>query len=178
MTKKHPEVIVYSIYDNGGKPYAVYVENTSVFVYSQEPNTYVYPEDDLDDDDVVNHLVCMYENVTKVYPGIDYNTNRTGNSVLVHLKDRQFLYVGSTVYTFDWPHEVTTIEFFSVVGNSAVPYPVVTDGKIVVFMLDNEYCAKALVPGAPSVSWSDNAYRLFYTQNLKTIRLPNFIKIK
>ena len=82
-------------------------------------------------------------------------------------EEGRYVYVGgSEVYTFTLDEPV--VEYFSRVGNSAVPYPVGLTESSALFMLDRVLVARdALVARLPvrgnegDVDWSD-AYTAFY----------------
>ncbi len=59
-----------------------------------------------------------------------------GNSILCCLGDNEYLSVGCSVEKFTTPDNDEITTYYSVVGNSDVPYPVAIGGKYVYFMLD------------------------------------------
>lgn len=54
--------------------------------------------------------------------GVDIDEpENLGNSILLHIEDNSYLYIGATIYFFTSKSEI--LEYYSPVGNSCVPYP-------------------------------------------------------
>ncbi len=66
-----------------------------------------------------------------------------GNSVLLQVIDKYvyigMTYTGSEIYEFKPSDEDEIIEYYSLVGNNDVPYPVAIGKKNVYFMLEQRY---------------------------------------
>jgi hypothetical protein len=79
-----------------------------------------------------------------------------GNSILIHVSPRKYIYAGDQIYSFA-PLEGDTIKtYYSPVGNNQVPYPYAVGEKYVYFMLD-----KVAVPAAV-LDLNDDGYFQFY----------------
>jgi len=120
----------------------------------------------------------------KVWAGEDRDdATQLGNSVLLQLAEEgRYVYVGgSEVYTFTLDEAI--VEYFSHVGNSAVPYPVGLTESSALFMLDRVLVVRdALAAHLPvrgdggEVDWSD-AYTAFYTREVNTTPLTNCVTV-
>lgn len=140
----------YFIHDNGGRAFVVFLfspypkkgergekrgEKKRVNVYARDEKLYHYD---------VNLLVCpeLYTRqildieVEEVFIGRSpknkmteysggYGPDFDGNSILLHVKDLEYIYIGSIIYSFTTRSHVT--KYVSPVGNSDVSYPYVYD---------------------------------------------------
>lgn len=57
-----------------------------------------------------------------------------GNSVLIRISPRKYVYIGERVLEFEQSEKVK--EYLSPVGNNDVPYPVIITDNHIIFMLD------------------------------------------
>lgn len=116
------------ILDNGGCPFLVRVweegeSGDTVEVFHNE-GTHEHP--------VSGKLVLKLENVVRVFigadpPGLIYNDTgvdrEVGNSILVHLHDDIYVYIGASIKEFKVRQGDAIQKYVSPVGRSAVPYP-------------------------------------------------------
>lgn len=130
----------YNIHDNGGVPFIVEVLNDKVYIYLA--STWSSDEEEQNEK---GQLIAqeMYENIwigdnelndhnyaaKDIYPG---------NSILVHLSGKHYLYIGSEIYKFNVDNDDQIISYFSPVGNSDVPYPYAIGQRRAYFMLDKK----------------------------------------
>ena len=56
-----------------------------------------------------------------------YGDEFDGNSILVHISENKYVYIGSSIYSFE--SQAKIIRYISPVGNSDVPYPYAIDEK-------------------------------------------------
>lgn len=112
----------YYTHDNGGRPFKVVFDTKNkqckVFKELGEPDKY----------DNVPIKIFTYEKVfigkspvnqmTKFSGG--YGTKFDGNSILLHIKDRLYVFIGESIFQF-YSDEIK--KFVSPVGNNDVPYP-------------------------------------------------------
>jgi len=151
MKKMLKNSVTYAIHDNGGRPFKVIHKKNTVHILKIHDN---------DCDREYNIPVMKYNNVVKVFPGIDLTSKKImGNSVLVNLYDNRYVYIGSGIYEFTVPTGDTIKKYYSQVGNNDVPYPIAVGKTNIYFMLDNVYIPKTMFNG-----FSDwyNAYSYFY----------------
>lgn len=59
-----------------------------------------------------------------------------GNSILLHLDDLRYVYIGSEIYEFTAKEEIT--KYYSPIGNNDVPYPVAISKNYIYFMSGNQ----------------------------------------
>tara|TARA_R110001632_G_scaffold200941_5_gene323675 strand:+ start:1505 stop:2449 length:945 start_codon:yes stop_codon:yes gene_type:complete len=85
-----------------------------------------------------------------------YGSEWDGNSILLHIKDLDYVYIGSEVYKFTAEREI--IEFLAPVGNNSVPYPHASDGKNIYFMLEG----KIILNGVKELLKDNNPYPIYY----------------
>ena len=161
----------YAILDNGGTPFVLYAREDSASIFKMPPDGYLRDGDwtgNLVTDRLFfTHEVATYQ-CSKIWAGVDpSDAAHKGNSVLLQMEDvTRYVYVGgSEIYTFTLEQPI--VEYFSRVGNSAVPYPVGLTESSALFMLDRVLVARdALAADVPrgddgEADWSD-AYQAFY----------------
>ena len=138
----------YDVMDNGLRPYRVIIDGSTVSIYQGILNddTYTY-------DKLIRSI-----KVKKVYLG--GKKKDLGNSILLHLSGNKYMYIGHEIYEFQMLDSVDT--YFSIVGNSDVPYPVLLGTEYVYFMLDHCYVPRSLFsPSMKKSDWED-AYQRYY----------------
>ena len=139
----------YDVMDNGGRPYRVIVDGSNVSIYNgaqKEDYTYDY-------DKLIRSVKVM-----KVYLG--GKKKDLGNSILLHLSGNKYMYIGHEIYEFQMLDSVDT--YFSIMGNSDVPYPVLLGTEYAYFMLDHCYVPRSLFsPSMTKKDWED-AYQRYY----------------
>jgi hypothetical protein len=140
---------VYDVLDNGARPYRVYVDGSTVSIYIGKRNSdYTY-----DYDKLVRTIKAK-----EVHLG--GKKSQLGNSILVHVSGNNYLYIGHEIYEFQIEDEVDT--YFSIVGNSDVPYPVLLGTQNAYFMLDRCYVPRSeFDPKMTKAQWED-AYQRYY----------------
>ena len=170
---------VYFTHDNGGRPFMVVVNGNNV-------NIYTYPKD-ID----LNHKLEMrdytvyvksYNNVKQIFigksiPGDDMHASAfksflypskaakagLGNSILLNLSGNKYVFIGESVYEFDTPDHIK--EFYSMIGNNDVPYPVAVGEKNVYFIIEKTYLSRNYFEGFPKkYSWGLDSYARLWGQ--------------
>jgi len=140
---------IYWIHDNGGRPFVVFVGKTFTWVYGVPKMGYVLDEDQ---DEEEEDRLWQYQDLIgkfkpkKVFVGKSVRNRMTefsggfgeqfdGNSILLHIENLMYVFVGSRIYSFEALHPI--VEHRSPVGNNDVPYPYAIDGAGVhYFLLD------------------------------------------
>jgi hypothetical protein len=140
---------VYDVLDNGARPYRVYVDGSTVSIYIGKQNSdYTY-----DYDKLVRTIKAK-----EVHVG--GKKSQLGNSILVHVSGNNYMYIGHEIYEFQMEDTVDT--YFSIVGNSDVPYPVLLGTENAYFMLDRCYVPRSeFDPKMTKAEWED-AYQRYY----------------
>ena len=140
---------VYDVLDNGARPYRVYVDGSTVSIYIGKRNSdYTY-----DYDKLVRTIKAK-----EVHVG--GKKSQLGNSILIHVSGNNYLYIGHEIYEFQMEDTVDT--YFSIVGNSDVPYPVLLGTENAYFMLDHCYVPRTeFDPKMTKAQWED-AYQRYY----------------
>jgi len=101
--------------------------------------------------------------------------SQLGNSVLVHLSGNQYMYIGHEIYEFKM--EDTVDSYFSLVGNSDVPYPVLLGTQYVYFMLDHCYVPRSeFSPSMTNAEWEDSYSRYYGHVDPMMGELPKGVK--
>ena len=143
----------YLIHDNGDRPFQAVIGNKTVSIYKGLKN-----EDGGYDnyDELVKKLIAH-----RIYPGL--NPSEKGNTVLVHLGNHKYVYIGGEIYEFRIDDDVEA--YYSAIGGNDVPYPILLGSKYVYLMLDRKYISRDLFPSRIGA----DAYEYYYgLRNLKT----------
>ena len=136
----------YSIIDNRTTPYIVYIneKRNSVYIYRIPKNSYVMNKDwSINANDNLCYftdLVAKYKNLKDIMIGVDYNEKKHGNSILLRLNSKKYLYIGDCIYSFTSDETITN--YYSNMGNNEVPYPVGVSKSYIYFMLDKVFVDK------------------------------------
>jgi len=130
----------YDVHDNGSNPFRVYIDGSNVSIYKA---TYDDTNNHFDDDPKYTKLLKELK-VKEVFIGkstglaadADHRPDQAkqfvGNSILLHVSGKKYVYIGSEVYEFEMNDPVEA--YYSMVGNNDVPYPVLL-GKENVYLL-------------------------------------------
>jgi hypothetical protein len=132
----------YLIHNNGTRPFKVAVSGKTVEIYKGP-----------DYKQLVKKLV-----VKEVYVGKYGGATGLGNSILLNVSGNKYMHIGFDIYEFSMDDEVDA--YYSLIGNSDVPYPVLLGTKNVYFMLDHSYLPRTFFK-TPKVDWED-AYQYYY----------------
>ena len=128
----------YTILDNGGEPFVVFVRPGHLEVYhndfNRETENYTLGKKIL----ATGYLkVHIGDNTLKIkHPGVAPKGIYPGNSILVQTGANKYIYIGSEIYSFSALDGDTVRKYYSPVGNSAVPYPYALGEKYAYMMLD------------------------------------------
>lgn len=163
----------YYTHNNGGRPFKIVIEDSEVtiYVYRLWNNNDAY----WDKDNGYYKHSCYQSympmrvmigesprNTMTEYSG-GYGPEFTGNSILIHEKNHNYVWIGHTIIRFTT--EVDIEEFVSPVGNNDVPYPWARD------VLGNTYLFIENVILGPECQWEDDPYEYYYRHNLITMDL-------
>ena len=143
-TRKVARKTQYMIHDNGGRPFIVYDTKS-------EKHVAVYKTKVVDKD----ADIWEYEQANKVFtssyerifvgdnlmkdPNYEEIGWAKGNSLLLQISDKKYVYVGDCIFSFEPVDEDTIMKYYSPVGNSDVPYPYAVGKKYVYLMWDKSY---------------------------------------
>jgi len=152
---------VYDVLDNGARPYRVYVDGSTVSIYIGKQNSdYTY-----DYDKLVRTIKAK-----EVHVG--GKKSQLGNSILVHVSGNNYMYIGHEIYEFQMEDTVDT--YFSIVGNSDVPYPVLLGTENAYFMLDHCYVPRSeFDPKMTKAEWEDSYQRYYGYADAMTGEKPS-----
>lgn len=127
--------VEYFVLDNGGQPFKVRISSSGVVsVYELvQDNNKDSREWSYNDAEPVGSWQAEYVFVGK---SKNWGKEGDGNSILVHIRDPinplKYLYIGECVATFTAPERI--LHFYSLIGNSSVPYPVARTVSFAIFL--------------------------------------------
>lgn len=164
----------YYTHDNGGKPFKVVIEDSEVIIHVYRLWNKKDAYSDEDDDGYYKHACYQSykplrimigespQNPMTEYSG-GYGPEFTGNSILVHEKNHNYVWIGERIIRFTT--EVDIEEFVSPVGNNDMPYPWARD------VLGNTYLFIENVILGPECQWEDGPYEYYRINDLITTDL-------
>ena len=153
----------YQIHDNFARPFEVSVDGNTVSIvkgkYNESKDEYDY-----------NKEVKVYQ-IDNIWigkssgpPHADHSKAQAklfvGNSILLQIAKKRYVYIGDSIYEFDMEDEVE--KYFSLIGRNDVPYPVLRGSKNVYFMLDRKYVPRDEFPDLNTDKEWENAYSTYY----------------
>lgn len=141
----------YYIHDNGGRPFKVAINKENI-------NIYIY---DTSNPEIYKKKILSIKNFIGYWYGFDASPSpQHGNSILVKINNKKYIYIGSEIYQFNTKEEI--IDYISPIGNSDVPYPVAFGKENVYFMLDRVYIMNNELETPITVAKSPYIYGEFY----------------
>ena len=158
-----PKGKTYDIHDNGGRPFRVIIHNNKASIYTWSILNNSNSEVNYDKLIKKYNIKKIYIGKSTGYPYGDHSKNLKyfdGNSILLQLTQKNFVYIGSIIYEFILNDEVE--KYYSMVGRNDVPYPVLLGKKNVYFMNDKEYVNRDKFPKNMKKSNWEGAYVLYY----------------
>ncbi len=141
----------YDIHDNGARPFRVIVDGATVSIYGAKRD---------EKGRVIDGFDKWIRTIKAKKVHLGGKKSELGNSILVHVSGNTYLYIGHEIYEFQM--EDTVDDYFSLIGNSDVPYPVLLGTENAYFMLDHCYVPRTeFNPKMTKAEWED-AYQRYY----------------
>jgi hypothetical protein len=146
---------------NGAKPYLVIVAENTIIIMKQNNKKF---------DNVHDKLVYKINKYKNIFPGT--NTNKfggphkakfVGSSILVETKLNEYIFICDNIYKFKTTSQITN--FYSIMGNSNVPYPFAVSKDKIYLMIEQVYLN--------SEDWNNkkDPYEIYYKNNNKKSNL-------
>jgi hypothetical protein len=155
----------YYTYDNGSRPYKVVISNNIVNVYeyvSQQNDRDIYKTDQSFRFTTKQIFIGRSpKNRMTTFSG-GYGKQFDGNSILLHIKNLDYVFIGDTVTKFKAHAKI--VKYVSPVGNNLVPYPYAVD------LLGNYYLIieNVMMHRLPDNKKFGDPYQYYYTNCLIT----------
>jgi len=158
----------YLIHDNGGRPYKVQISGKTVEIYKGEyvkkaNGSIDYNTTTMDYSKLLKRLSAEKVYVGKSSCGTSADLcgkPAIGNTLLLHLTGKKYMHIGHGITEFTIDDKVD--DYFSLVGNNDVPYPILLGTENVYFLLDNAYYPRSAFTAKMSkLDWED-AYQYYY----------------
>ena len=162
----------YLTHDNGGRPFKVCINDKNISIYKL-PDNYDYINNSPNKNNYTK-LIKLYNNVKQIFigksvKGDDANGNNKfglGNSLLLEIANNKYVFIGETIYEFSTNSPITN--FFSMIGNSDVPYPLALTKDNVYFLIDkgsNGYLSREYFTEFPKkYNWALDSYSRLWGQ--------------
>jgi hypothetical protein len=159
---------IYDVHDNGSRPFRVEVDGKKVSIYRGTRPKGSTNYGSLDYSTLVKTLTVSAIHVGEstcnksAYLPDACGKWATGNTILLHISGNKYMFVGQEIYEFTMEDDFEA--FYSIVGNSDVPYPITLGSKYVYLMLDSDhtYISRDLFKAKMTgTEWAD-AYAYYY----------------
>ena len=170
----------YRIEDNGNMSFVVYIHpNTNeTYVFKFPDNGYINNINS-DDSYMINYYTeCIFhfKSPVKTWIGIDYNEKCHGNSILIQVSSKTYIYVGSVISIFVSKDPI--IAYYSNMCKNKVPYPIALTETDVFLMLHSIKIPRSEIEGKISQNkktkdkYWDEAYNIFYENESIIKKMP------
>jgi len=161
----------YLIHDNGGRPFKVIINDKNVKIYryseySEELQKTIYDPKELLSFDC-STLFIGNSPLTRMteYSG-GHGPKFDGNSILLHIKNNKYVYIGSSIFSFESFSVIT--KYVSPVGNNDVPYPYAIDDKENTYLLTAQVIIKSTDKIKKQMKEYDDPHNYYYDYHLIT----------
>ena len=156
----------YYTHDNGGRSFKVNITGNKISIYKLQENLF----NDSNDNNIRKYTdkpILTYQ-VQKYFIGKSpkckmtlfsggYGPSFDGNSILLHINDNNYIYIGEKIYSFT--SKTNIVKYISPVGNSDVPYPYAIDSNSNVYlMIEN------VILGKYNSEKYDDPYNQYYSE--------------
>lgn len=164
----------YFTHMNHDRPYLVTVQNKTVHIYRRPDNYDIY-KNTIDKTDY-SILVHTFNNVSNIYIGKsikgDHYTGKSnsskGNSILLHLQNKTYAFIGNKIFTFSLESDDSFEQFFSSIGPNNIPYPILLGKKNIYFMMKyksfNYISREYFIDFPKKYSYALHSYEILYGQ--------------
>jgi len=129
------KIITYKIHDNMYRPYKVLINTNDkiLTIYkvnedlTEKLDKFVYEKNPLFVYNPIRIFVGRSSSNEMTDDKARFNKFFDGNTLLLHMKDLNYIFIGGTIFSFKAKNEI--IEYHSPVGRNDVPYPFAIDSK-------------------------------------------------
>jgi hypothetical protein len=125
----------YQVHWNGYYPYMVIIAKNTIIILKSHINE--------KEQTIFDKLILKIDKYTNIFVGSNtpkfggyYSEKFTGNSILVEIKPKEYIFIGENVYKFTTNTPIT--KYYSIMGNSDVPYPFAISNDKIYLMIVNE----------------------------------------
>jgi hypothetical protein len=163
QTKTKKAQKTYYTHDNGGRPFTVSITGNTVSIYKllendSNDNKPKYTKKPILTYQVQNYFIGNSPKCDMTLFSGGYGSKFDGNSILLHMNDNNYIYIGEKIYSFTSNAEI--VKYISPVGNSDVPYPYAIDSNNSLYLMI-EY----VILGEYNTDKYDNPYDQYYSEN-------------
>lgn len=110
---------IYQIHDNGGLPFSIEVN---------EVENICIVRDNYNHENIIQRFHC-----NKIFVGCDDSGQDLGNTLLLHIKNNEYVFIGPMIYSFVSDNPI--IKYSSNIGNNDVSYPYAINENNDIFLL-------------------------------------------
>lgn len=123
----------YETHDNSLRPFLLHVNSSSktIDIYKR-----IYPKDFKKPAETVFYKTFKFK---EIWIGNDPKYPEfKGNSVLIQLPSKEFMFIGHKIFTFSLMPEDSPVRYYSPMGNNDVPYPYLVGKTHTYYMIEDK----------------------------------------
>ena len=155
----------YYTHDNGGRPFKINIIGNTVSIYKFQKNLFnnsnvirKYTDKPILTYQVQKYFIGKSPKCKMTLFSGGYGSSFDGNSILLHINDNKYIYIGEKIYSFTSKSNI--VKYVSLVGNSDVPYPYAIDSNNNVYLM-----VENVILGNYNNIKYDNPYEQYYSEN-------------
>ncbi len=152
----------YYIHDNGGRPFEVIINSKKeVFVYKRSKK-------DVENNDYEAYDKLPYDifivkfKPKEIHIGKYNGAFGLGNSILLDMGQNKFVCITGTIFEFTLENGDEFVKYFSQIGNSDVPYPILLGKNNFYSMIEKTYASRSYFPSTWKNSDYENGHTYYY----------------
>ncbi len=154
----------YYIHDNGGRPFEVIVNKNIVSIYKRVKYNSRKHGDWKNYDKLPYDLFITKLKAKKVIIGKDKKLGSfgDGNSILLEMGKNKYVCITDNIFEFSLEDDDGFVKYFSEIGNSDVPYPVLLGKNYFYSMIDKTRGSRSYFPENYSIEDYANGHDFYY----------------
>ena len=152
----------YYIHDNGGRPFEVIINSKKeVFVYKRS-------QKDVENNDYEAYDKLPYDlfivkfKPKKIHIGKYNGAFGLGNSILLDMGQNKYVCITESIFEFSLEANDEFVKYFSFIGNSDVPYPILLGKNNFYSMIDMTYASRSYFPKTWKISDYEDSHGYYY----------------
>jgi hypothetical protein len=181
---------LYYVLDNGGRPFKVaIINNLKITIDKKIVNVYKQVEagEDTDGEMLVRYDFLVSFKPKRIFIGksiLNLNTEFSGakdspefdgNTILLELPRNKYVFIGSEIFSFTSFSKI--VEYYSPVGNSAVPYPFAIDEDGNIYLMIEKLVlsySEKMFKFLENINNDPYDYWYNYNRNAKNRKIKNY----
>ena len=169
----------YYVHSNRNRPFkVVMIDENKVHIYKDQAKIWeksIFEDTPILEFDVERIFIGTSPKNKMTMDSGDYGPKNDGNTILLHTKDNEYVYIGAEVCMFKTETDRYITQYISPIGNNDVPYPYAIDNDQNYYLIienviisDPNISTSVSISISTSTSTYDNPYDYYYDYNMIT----------